>query len=106
MLGLVLVYTTVSSKREAEELGELMISRRFAACVNFFPISSMYWWKGKINKETEFGLLFKTTKKAAGRLEKEIKKVHPYEIPCIVAVPAKASNEFFGWLNDVVKNGS
>jgi periplasmic divalent cation tolerance protein len=106
MPGLVLVYTTVSSKREAEKLGELMVSKRFAACVNIFPITSMYWWKGKLNKDKEFALLFKTTKNSASKLEKEIKKIHPYEVPCIVASQAKASKEFFGWLNEIVKNGS
>jgi periplasmic divalent cation tolerance protein len=106
MPALVLVYTTVSSRKEADRLGERMVSKRFAACVNIYPITSMYWWKGKINKDKEYGLLFKTTKKSAGRLEKEIKKAHPYEVPCIVSVPAKASSEFFSWLNDVVENGS
>ena len=106
MQGLVLVYTTVSSRKEAEKLGGGIVSRRFASCVNIYPITSMYWWKGKLVKDKEFALLFKTTKKGAARLEREIKKVHPYEVPCIIASQAKASKEFFGWINDVVENGS
>jgi periplasmic divalent cation tolerance protein len=105
MPELVLVYTTVSSRRDAEKLAELMVSKRFAACVNIYPITSMYWWKGKINREKEYGLLFKTAKRNEGKLEKEIKKVHPYEVPCILSAQANTSKEFFSWLNDVVNNG-
>lgn len=70
-------------------------------------VSSMYSWKGKIEDEQEFLCFFKTTTIKLRQLKKEIKKVHPYEVPEIVELELKsASSNYLSWLVDATVSSS
>ena len=61
----IIILTTVSSKKEAELIGSKLIDKELAACVNIIPnIKSIYYWEGKINKDSEYLLIIKTVKRA------------------------------------------
>lgn len=92
------ILTTVSKKSDAERLATLLIEEKLAGCVNIIKTDSVYRWKNKIKKEPEFLLLIKTGKHY-DRVERFIKKVHPYELPEIVALPlAKGYKRYLNWL--------
>jgi periplasmic divalent cation tolerance protein len=90
-------YITFPSKKEAEKIAKELLEKKIVACCNIFPIKSLYWWEGKIKKANEFVLIAKTLKKDIGKLEKLVKKLHPYKIPFIGIFDVKINEEYFQW---------
>lgn len=101
---MIIVLTTTATKEDAEKITDLLLEKRLAACVQIFPITSRYWWEGKIESAGEFLCLVKTKEELYQQVEKAIREVHPYETPEIVALPVtKVSEEYLTWLDKEVK---
>jgi len=67
--------------------------------VNITKISSVYSWKGKIENQSEYLALFKTTKKNQANLKNEIKKLHPYDVPEIAEIDITSINKpYLKWV--------
>ena len=98
-----LVYITCKDEKEAENISMHLLKKRLIACANVFPIKSMYWWKGKIAKSNEYAIIAKTNDKNFKKLELEVKRLHSYEIPCILRLNATANKEYQAWLNKEIK---
>jgi len=95
---MIFIYTTCKDKKEARKIGEILVEEKLAACINYFPIESIYHWQGKIVKDKEFVLLVKTLKNNFQKAEKRVKQLHSYEIPCIVALPiVRSSKNYYNW---------
>ncbi len=94
------VYVTASCKKEAMDIGEEMVRRRLAACCNVFDgVASFFWWEGKLHKDEEVVMMFKTREALFPELDKAIRGLHSYTSPCIVAYPVKcASQEYADWI--------
>lgn len=70
----------------AERIAEAAVGERLAACANIFaPVSSLYRWKGKVEREDEVPLLLKTRDSLFEELGARVRALHPYEVPAIVA---------------------
>jgi len=95
------VLITAPDKEEASCLAELLVERNLAACVQILPaIESVYRWQGKIERQPEVLLIAKTIAAKFSELEREVRAVHSYETPEIVALPLTAWSEPYGqWLN-------
>lgn len=101
------VLTTVSKKYDAEKIAKVLIDGRLAACVQIIgPIKSIYRWKGKIENSKEWACLIKTRKTLYKKVESAIRKIHPYEVPEIIAVSiAQGSKDYLKWLSgNTIKN--
>lgn len=95
--GVVLV--TVASLAAGKAIAMSLIEAKLAACVNLFPLDSIYLWEGKINQEQEYQLIIKTDLSKFDELEAKIKTLHSYEVPEIIALPIIAgSNTYLDWL--------
>jgi len=103
MNNFVFVYITNPSKEEATEIAKHLLKKRLIACANIFPINSMYWWESKIAEEEEFILIAKTIEGNFEKLKKEVEKIHPYSIPCIVKIPVSSNEKYFEWLKNEIK---
>lgn len=103
----VVVFITVSSAKEAEKITKHIIGEKLAACVNIIPeVSSTYWWKNKIENSTESLLIIKTRKTCFKKLIKEVKKIHSYTVPEIIALPIIDGNkDYLKWISDSLKGG-
>ena len=99
---MLLVLTTTSTGEVAESLGESIVENRLAACVQILPpMTSVYVWKGKIQKDREHLLLIKTLEEKFDDLEKFILENHSYDIPEIVALKAEeVSGGYLRWLTE------
>jgi len=96
---MILIYITCKDKKEAKNIGIFLIRKRLAVCCNIFPIDSIYRWQGKIIKSGEVVLVIKTLKKNFNKIEKEVKKLHSYRVPCILEIPINRGNKaYFNWL--------
>ena len=94
-----LIYITCRDKREAEKISRHLLEKKLVGCTNMFPISSMYWWNNKIMHDNEYAIMAKTTIKNFKKAEAEIKKMHSYEVQCILRIDAKANKEYDEWLH-------
>jgi periplasmic divalent cation tolerance protein len=106
MDSFVQIITMVSKKSDAKKISEALIGKRLAACVQILgPIKSIYRWKGKIEISKEFMCAMKTRKALYKKVEKQIRNIHSYEVPEIIAVSiAKGSKDYLKWLsNETVK---
>ncbi|HEX3279907.1 MAG TPA: divalent-cation tolerance protein CutA [Pyrinomonadaceae bacterium] len=95
------VFITAANKDEASRLAEMLVERNLAACVQILPaIESIYRWQGKIERQPEVLLIAKTLAAKFADLEREVRAIHSYETPEIVAVPLTALSEpYRQWLN-------
>jgi periplasmic divalent cation tolerance protein len=98
------VYCTVPNIDEAKSIARLLINKKLAACCNVIPgLVSIYRWQGKMSEESEVLLLIKTSQKKYEQLEKEIKMIHSYSIPEIIATPiVNASSAYMDWIFEMI----
>jgi periplasmic divalent cation tolerance protein len=93
------IYATFATKREADRISGALLEARLVACANSFPIASKYWWKGRIESGRETAVIFKTTDRNARRVIDEVKRLHSYEVPCIVAWKFVAAHgKYLAWV--------
>lgn len=101
---MIFIYTTFATKKEAQTISRALVKNKLAACVGYWPIESIYEWKGKMRNEKEYACLVKTAKRSFDKAADFIKKRHPYELPCIVALPITTSTkEYRQWVMSCVK---
>ena len=100
MTGHIIVYITVPSPEEGKKIAKALVEKRLAACVNIVPgLRSIYHWQGKICDEKELLLIAKTRYSLFERLEHELKSIHSYKVPEIIALPiVKGSKEYLDWI--------
>jgi len=100
------ISTTTETKEQAQKIAKHLVEQKLAACVQITgPIESTYRWKGKVETANEWLCLIKTLATSFKKVEVAIKKLHPYEIPEIIAVPlTKGSKEYLKWLDAETKN--
>jgi periplasmic divalent cation tolerance protein len=98
------VFITCSSGREASRIADMIIKKRLAACANIVSkIKSIFRWKGKIVKAKEILIIAKTGRDKFAELEREVKKIHSYEVPEIIAMPITAgSGSYLEWIDKSV----
>lgn len=96
----IVVFMTTANGEEATRLADMLVGAHLAACVQILPeIESVYRWQGKIERSSEVLLLVKTTRAKFDELEREVRALHSYDTPEIVAVPIVAgSAPYLEWL--------
>ena len=104
----IVVLMTAANGEEAARLADLLIGAHLAACVQILPeIESVYRWEGKIERQAETLLLAKTTRSKFEELEREVRALHSYDTPEIIALPIVAgSARYLEWLSAGVKIAS
>ena len=101
----IVVLMTAGSREEAARLAEMLVGARIAACVQIMPeMESIYHWKGAVRRDPEILLLAKTTRARFDDLEREVRALHSYETPEIVALPiTNISAPYLEWLGATVE---
>lgn len=102
MTGKILVLSTCGSAEEADSIARALVERRLAACVNILPrLRSVYRWKGAVEQASEHLLLIKTTRALFEQLETELRALHSYEVPEIIALDITAGLEpYLAWIDE------
>ncbi|HXS15376.1 MAG TPA: divalent-cation tolerance protein CutA [Candidatus Saccharimonadales bacterium] len=98
-----LLYVTLNTADEARKIGKELLDKNLANCVNFFPITCMYKYKGEITDEPEVVLIVKTKDGYYKKIEEVIKKYINFENFIGQFSVEKINDEFTSWLNEVVK---
>lgn len=98
---MILFYITCKDEKEAEKISKHLLKNNLVACSNIFPIKNMYKWKGKINQSKESVLILKVLNKNKIKAEKELKKLHSYDIPFIGKIKADVNEEYEKWAKEI-----
>jgi len=88
MTDKLIVFCNCGSPEEAERIARALVTSQLAACVNIIPsIRSIYRWQGAIEDAAEHMLVIKTRTELYEALEREIRTLHSYEVPEVIAMP-------------------
>jgi periplasmic divalent cation tolerance protein len=99
------VLVTCGTLSEGRKIARGVLQKRLAACVNMLlgPMNSYFVWKGKLEVAREYLLVMKTTSNRLAELEKEVKRLHSYEIPEFIAMAiTDGSRSYLSWLQQSV----
>lgn len=96
---MILITTSCGSREEAERIAAALVEGALAACVQIMPATSIYRWKGKVERDEEFVLHIKTRAAHADMVEAKVRGLHSYELPELLVLPiVGGSDEYLGWL--------
>ncbi len=99
-----MVMTTTNRRKVASAIAKSLLKKGLAACVQVMPISSTFIWKGKIQNGRELLCLIKTRSGLYKKVEKEIARLHNYDLPEIIQVPiSMGSKGYLKWIDDSTK---
>jgi periplasmic divalent cation tolerance protein len=101
MTDFIVVYVTVGSSEEAEQLASSLVEERLAACVNRIKLQSIYRWEGKVQRSSEELLMIKTRRDLFDALKSRVQDLHSYTVPEVIALPILEGNpSYLQWLNE------
>ena len=102
---LITVLVSVPTSELGEQIAHQLVSSHLAACVSILPrMKSVYFWEGAVEVSEEFLLIIKTSSHRFGALQQEVRTLHPYETPEIIALPI--TDAFAGYANWVLQESS
>lgn len=107
MNGFRLVFCTFPDAASARQIGTVLIEKQLAACVNLIPcVESVYRWQGKVESASEVLAVFKTSAALFPAFERELARLHPYDVPEIIAMePAAVAQSYGEWLLGSLRTG-
>ena len=96
----IVVLLTAANGEEAARVAQMLVGSQLAACVQIMPeMESLYRWQGNIERQSEVLLIAKTIRSKFDQLEREVRALHSYETPEIVALPVLAGSvPYLEWL--------
>lgn len=98
-MNFILIYTTHKNIEEAEKITNPLITKKLIACVNYFPITSSYYWKGQVVTDSEIIAILKTRTENWESVKDYIEANHTYETPCIVKLAeVEANDSYASWI--------
>ena len=100
MTDYIQVITTTENREDADRIAKSLVDARLAACVQIDgPITSTYRWNGRIETSPEWRCVVKTRRDLFEQIDRAIRKIHPYDVPQILAAPILAGNPaYLDWL--------
>jgi periplasmic divalent cation tolerance protein len=104
MSNALIVLVTVPNTEEASRIADALVGGRLAACVNILGgIESVYRWEGRVARDSETLMIIKTTDERYAELEEQIKALHSYTTPEVVAIRIeRGSEDYLKWLGESV----
>ena len=67
---------------KAEAIAARIVERHLAACAQVTTdVISLYWWKGRMERDTERLVILKTDRSQITAIRDLLAEIHPYEVP-------------------------
>lgn len=106
MDDLIIILMTASSIEEADLISNSLLEKKLIACSNIISdMKSTFWWNGNIQKENEVLIIAKSTKALLDDIVAEVKSIHSYDVPEILAIPILGGNpDYLDWIIEETKN--
>lgn len=96
----VLLFLTCASLGEGEAISRRLLELRLIACATLGShVRSYYTWKGEKQETTEYPLVLKSHREHLPAIEAEVRRLHSYEVPELIAVPiVGGSADYLAWV--------
>ena len=96
-----LIYVTAPNREEALKLAKNLVESRLVACANILDgATSVYWWDGKLQQDSETVMIAKTRDELVEAVIERVREIHPYSCPCVVALPiSTGAPAFLNWID-------
>jgi periplasmic divalent cation tolerance protein len=77
-----------------------LVEERLAACGHVIgPIRSVYRWDGVVHDEAEARVALHTRRSLVPAIVARTNELHPYEVPCVIALPLVGGNPaYLEWI--------
>jgi periplasmic divalent cation tolerance protein len=101
----IIIFVTTANKAEAEKISQALLNERLIACANIInPVTSFFFWSGKIDRAEECLMVMKSRRDLFLELAERLKGLHSYEVPEVLAIPiVEGSKAYLGWMAEVLK---
>jgi periplasmic divalent cation tolerance protein len=101
----IVVLITAANKAQARTIAAALVRHKLVACVNVIDcVSSLFWWKGKVDKAVEVLMVAKSTRVKLSRIIALVKSLHSYEVPEIIALPVVGGNrDYLDWIDESIR---
>ena len=95
-----MIYVTTSTREEAIGIARQLVESRLAACANVLSaVTSIYWWQGALQEDSEAVLIIKTRRDLLDAVTAKVKELHSYDCPCVVSLHLGGGNEdYLEWI--------
>lgn len=98
MTEFVFLYSTFPDEASARRVAEALVTAKLAACVNLYPLTSIYEWQGKLQTGPEVAAFIKTRRALVEQAIAAARPLHPYTAPCFLTLPIEGGNEdYLAW---------
>lgn len=104
-MSYVIVIMTVPNREEAVKIVRTLLEEKLIACANLMdPVSSFFWWQGKIEEEKEVLVIMKSHENLFKKLSKRVTELHSYDVPEILALPiVDGSQAYLDWMKETLE---
>ena len=100
----IVVTTLCDQEKIANHIVETLLEKKLVAGSQVTEVNSKYWWNNELEEGIEYKLEFRTKESKFSEIEKEIKKIHNYEVAEISSYEIKnASKKFLNWIDENIK---
>lgn len=100
----IVVTTLTNDKDIADKIVNVLLNKRLVAGSQISKVESKYWWNNKIEESNEYKIEFRTKSNLYNEIEKEIRKIHDYEVFELSSYEIDNSNEeFLKWIDNNTK---
>ena len=102
MSDFIQIQCTCPSEDEAAKIVDVLVAERLVACVQILgPIRSVYRWQGNVERSQEYLCLMKTRKTLFEAVSQQIRSLHSYQCPELVATEIVAGSvDYLKWLRE------
>ena len=100
----IVILVTAKDKKEADKIARGLLEAKLIACANIIHgVRSLFWWQGKVDSSNEVLLVLKTKRSLFKKVMDEVKSLHSYQTPEIIALPlAAGSKDYLDWISSSV----
>lgn len=101
----VVIFITCANRDEADRIANELVERKLVACVNIVTqVKSVFWWQGKIDSAEEVLLIAKSKKSLMPKIIRQVKSLHSYEVPEVIALSIISGNkDYIDWIDESVR---
>lgn len=98
----IVILITCPNRREGKKIARHLVKQRLVACVNIIEkINSVFWWQKRVDLANEVLLIAKSKKSLMPKVIRQVKSLHSYQIPEVIALPIVAGNkDYINWINE------
>ena len=82
------------------QIAQAVVGKKLAACGNVIPsVTSIFRWKGKIEKSREALLIMKTSQHRYAALQELVRSMHSYEVPEVIVLTVEQGlHPYLAWV--------